>query len=155
LSQHRLRCGYCGHEDYVQDDPALSVYWCSECGAKTSFGSTMPKIVNRPHAEDRRFIVSEFDLGLFSKSKISSMAFALDRDYARDYALDLLSVTDPEKHASWMKLTGHVPAATPPIIAPKPSPILGEDPVPRTCQCGNPSQLANGACAECVDRMLR
>jgi hypothetical protein len=129
----------------------------------------MPRLTNLPHA-DRRFVVSRFEHGR-GDGKVTA-EFTLDRDYAREYALDLLSVCDPVAWAALQRLALHAPPpALPPkqaalaaVLADEPErnsssaparwpPAVGEKLVsakPGTCPCGKPSALANGACEACA-----
>lgn len=88
----RLRCAGCDHEDEVPEDPERRVYRCDQCGLTTAFGSPMPRFTIRPHA-DRRFLVTTFESGRGEKK--ASVDVALAREYATEYALELLSVTEP------------------------------------------------------------
>jgi hypothetical protein len=94
-------CWSCGHTDVVppalaqaSSDPAKHSLRCSECGAVTAFGVPMPKIAVVPH-DDRRFVISRIVQGTGEKQV--SIDFTLERGYAAEYAMELLSVCDPAK----------------------------------------------------------
>lgn len=97
MSEHRLTCGGCGHDDAVPDDPAQSVYTCSECKAVTTFGTTMPKIRVMPH-DDRRFIRLIFNWG--HGDQAGEAEFTLARQYGTLLAGELFSVCDAAKWAA-------------------------------------------------------
>lgn len=96
---HTLTCGKCSHESEVPDDPELSVYRCEECGTTTAYGAEMPRVAHVPHA-DARFVVAKYS---HSKAEIE---FALERQYAAELALDLLSVTNPLAYQLVRAVTG-------------------------------------------------
>ena len=91
MTPFRLTCAACGHADDVPDDPAQSVYTCSECRARTAFGVLMARVTHLPHS-DRRFVVAQFEHG--QGEKRVEVSFAFDREYGAEIALDLLSVCD-------------------------------------------------------------
>lgn len=95
----RLKCGYCGTEDAVPDAPEKSIYTCDDCGARTAYGVSLPKVFILPHPDDRRFLVTRYDLG----PERGDATFALDREFATKVALEVLSVTDPEM---WKRALG-------------------------------------------------
>jgi hypothetical protein len=150
---YQLICGQCGHADAVPDDPEKSLYKCSECGARTAFGTLMARVTHIPHA-DRRFVVAKFEHG--GGEKRVEVAFALDREYGAEIALDLLSVCDPGKfRALQAALTTlrDVPGA------PRREDAIAElgEPAPAdsaVCACGRPATFKNGACASCVARAV-
>lgn len=89
---HRLKCGHCGHEDAVPDDPKASVYTCDQCGARVAYGAQLPKVAVLPHPDDKRFLLVRFDSG----PEKGDVSVALDREYFAKVALEILSVTDVE-----------------------------------------------------------
>ncbi len=91
--QWRLRCGWCGHEDAVPDDPEKAVYTCDQCGTRTAFGMQQPRTTFNPHP-DRRFVVARWEIG--KKAEPDFAEFFLDREFGAAVALDLLSVCAPD-----------------------------------------------------------
>jgi hypothetical protein len=89
---HAHECWHCHHRADVPDDPAKSEYRCDECGASTAFGVALPRITITPHPSDRRFIVSKFETG---GDKPVEVEIILSRSNAAEYALELLSITEP------------------------------------------------------------
>jgi hypothetical protein len=154
----RMTCPRCGHMDRVPDDPADSIYTCSECGCRASFGVEMPRIVNDAHPSDARVVLVKVSQG--TGDKRVDVQLAVDRQYGAAWAMDMLSVCDPERFKSisdvMRKLSSSrdsiVPTDT--IPAPAPGPEEPNPLVPGTCACGKPSVLANGACADCTTKML-
>ncbi len=86
---HTLTCKACSHESEVPRDPAESVYRCDQCGTFTSYGVELPRVTHQQHPEDRRFLTVRYQ-----HSQID-VTLAMEREYARGVALDLLSVADP------------------------------------------------------------
>lgn len=149
-----LVCPRCQHQDAVPNDPRKSRYTCDQCGCKIAFGEEQPDIKVLPHA-DRRFIVSQFAMG--NGDKIKTVNVTLDREYATQYAFEILSVCAPGK---WRSLCAQVQRGHDVPGAPQHE---GEDvaaildaptPQPNVCACGAPSVHANGACASCLERAL-
>lgn len=98
---HSLRCGWCGHEAPVPDDPERSVYRCDQCGTRTSYGAQMARATVEPHP-DRRYVVLKLAWG--TREKPNQVAVALDREYAAGIAMEMLSAVEPRKHAAILAL---------------------------------------------------
>jgi hypothetical protein len=88
-----LTCGLCGHADTVPVDPDTAIYTCDQCGGRIAYGASMPRIVTNVHPEDGRFVVSHVTHGFGDKHV--DLTLTLDKAYAAQFALDLLSVCDP------------------------------------------------------------
>ena len=104
-----LTCGWCGHTDAVPDDPERSIYTCDQCGTRTSYGKTMPRIAHLPDP-DRRLIVVRYETG--TQKRPQTTHHALDRQYGAMVALDLLSVCDVEAWnalLAWKKARAEAP----------------------------------------------
>ena len=158
-----LRCPCCGHTDAVPEDPDKRLYTCDVCSAKIAYGVEQPNLAILPHA-DRRFIVTKIVKGRGKDQREGVLL--LERQYAVQYALELLSVgLPPEKWAAVASalVQGAPEVAGIPTRQPDPSPplpVLGtrvpSAPAdePQSCQCGAPSVHRNGACAACFTRAL-
>jgi hypothetical protein len=102
-----LKCGGCGHEAEVPQDPLrVNDYRCDQCGTVTSYGVAMPAIRINPHA-DRRFVVSTIQ----NAGQKATTDLVLERAYAARYAVELLSVCDPELYAILGKVVGLIDKA--------------------------------------------
>jgi len=97
-----LTCWSCGHKDEVPTDPAkVDAYRCDKCGATTAFGEPMPRVTIVPHV-DRRFLVTKFESGKGDAK--TGVDITLARGYAAEFALEVLSVTEPGAYRDFVAL---------------------------------------------------
>ena len=101
-----ITCWNCGHTDTLSPelaklsaDPLKHSLRCDDCGASTTVGVPMPLIAIVPHV-DRRFVVSKVRQGKGDKQV--EIEFTLERGFAAEYAMELLSVCDPVR---WRAVT--------------------------------------------------
>jgi hypothetical protein len=156
----KLTCPCCGHTDDVPEDPEKRLYTCDVCQTKIAYGVEQPNLAILPHA-DRRFVVTKIVKG--KGKNLKEGVLLLERQYATQYALELLSVTLPAE--KWAAVAKVLTAGAPEVVAsptrlpdPPPAPVRnpGSEPTaePEKCQCGAPSAHRNGACAACFIRAL-
>jgi hypothetical protein len=98
---HVLTCGACGHQHAVPHDPTQSRYQCDQCGARTTFGVEMPRITITPHV-DRRFAAIKFEQGRDEKKV--DITITLERDYAAEFAMEVLSVCQPARFRAFQAM---------------------------------------------------